>query len=82
MIILKISNASELISSKLGNFLESITPDSVDDSLVEDLVAKKMIESLKEEGIRGQVSLVKGFELEPNKLVLTEGLKIRDQTNF
>tara|TARA_B100000700_G_scaffold302677_1_gene373260 strand:- start:95 stop:343 length:249 start_codon:yes stop_codon:yes gene_type:complete len=82
MIILKISNSSELISSKLGKFLERLTPDSIDDSLVEDLVVKKMIESLKEEGIKGQISQVNGLELESDKILITEELNIRDQNNF
>ena len=45
MIVLKITNASEVVASKVGKFLELLTPDSIDHSTVEDQVIKKMIEN-------------------------------------
>ena len=41
MIVLKISNASEVVASKVGKFLELLTPDSIDHTTVEDQVIKK-----------------------------------------
>jgi len=45
MIVLKISNASELMASKLGKFLESLTPESLDQTTIEDVVLKKLVQS-------------------------------------
>ena len=64
MIVLKISNASELVASKLGKFLESLTPDAFDESTVEDVLIQKMVENLKIEGLKGEIASVKGMELE------------------
>ena len=55
MIVLKISNASEVMASKLGKFLESLTPDSLDQSTIEDIVVKKLVENLQAEGLKGEV---------------------------
>ena len=51
MIVLKISNASEVVASKVGRFLERLTPDSIDQNAVEDQVIKKLVENLAAEGI-------------------------------
>ena len=42
MILLNVSNASELIASTAGKFVESVTPDSFDKALVEAEIMKKM----------------------------------------
>ena len=82
MIILNVSNASELISSKVGKFIESISPDTLDNSLVEDLIVKKMIENLLEEGVKGDISVIKGVNLDDGKITIDEHFKVVDQTNF
>ena len=82
MILLKISNASELVAAKLGDFVERLTPEFVDSSTVEDLVIKKMIENLVKEGIKGEISSIKGVEVENEQLVLNESFKVRNQRQF
>ena len=82
MIVLKISNAPELVASKLGRFLERLTPDDLDDATVEDQVINKMIENLVAEGLQGEIAAVKGLDIEGEALVLREGLKVRKQTIF
>jgi hypothetical protein len=79
MIVLEISNASELVASKLGSLAEKLTPDFIDDSTVEDLVIKRMIENLENEGIKGQISSVKGLAIKDNQMMLSEGFKVRNQ---
>ena len=56
MIVLKISNSSEVVASKVGKFLEFLTPDSIDQSTVEDQVIKKLVENLAAEGIKGEIA--------------------------
>ena len=80
MIVLKISNASELIASRVGEFVEKLTPDFFDDATVEDLVIKRMIENLANEGINGTIcGPNKGVEGIYQKLssILNDSLEIK-----
>ncbi|WP_041384280.1 hypothetical protein [Prochlorococcus marinus] len=82
MIVLKITNASELVAAKVGRFLERLTPDDLDSFTVEDQVIKKMIESLAAEGLKGEIAAVNGLDIDGEQLVLNEGLKVRQQATF
>jgi len=82
MIVLKISNASELMASKMGKFLESLTPDSFDQAMVEDVLIKVLIENLRQQGLRGEVAAVRGVELQGKELVLRDGCRVRAQHSF
>ena len=82
MIVLKISNSSEVVASKVGKFLEFLTPDAVDQSAVEDQVIKKLIENLAAEGIKGEIAAVRGLDLEGQELSLHDGLKVRKHEAF
>ena len=82
MIVLKITNASELVASKVGRFLERLTPDDLDSFTVEDQVIKKMIESLAAEGLKGEIAAVNGLDIDGEQIVLNEGLKVRQQATF
>jgi ABC-type Zn uptake system ZnuABC Zn-binding protein ZnuA len=76
MIVLKISNASEVVASKVGKFLELLTPDSIDHTTVEDQVIKKMVENLAAEGIKGEIAAINGLELEGENLSVHKGLNL------
>ncbi len=82
MIVLKITNASELVAAKVGRFLERLTPDDLDSFTVEDQVIKKMIESLAAEGLKGEIAAVNGLDFDGEQIVLNEGLKVRQQATF
>lgn len=82
MIVLKISNASEVVAAKLGKFLESLTPDSLDQSTVEDILLKKLIENLAQEGLKGEVAAVRGLDLDNARLVLSDNLHVRRHQTF
>ena len=82
MIVLEITNASELVASKLGAFAEKLTPDFINDSTVEDLVIKRMIENLANEGIKGQISSLKGLVIKDNQILIDDGFKVRKQKTF
>jgi hypothetical protein len=82
MILLKISNASELVASKIGKFLESLTPDGLDQTTVEDAVISKLIENLRAEGLKGEVAAVRGIDLDAKQLVLDETTKVRRHDHF
>ena len=82
MIVLKISNASEVMASKLGKFLESLTPESLDQSTIEDVVLKKLVENLQAEGLRGEVASVRGLDLDGKEVVVHDGLHVRRHQAF
>ena len=86
MIVLKITNSSEFLASKIGKFLESLTPDSFDDTTVEEILLRKLIENLEAGGLRGEVAAVKGLDLATNsdgtELVLHEKMRIRHHESF
>ncbi|MCP9939620.1 MULTISPECIES: hypothetical protein [unclassified Synechococcus] len=77
MIVLKISNASDLVASKVGRFLEKLTPDGMEEAKVEEEVIKKLVENLRAEGIKGSVASVKGLELSSDGLQLKKELHMR-----
>ena len=82
MLVLKISNASEVVAAKLGKFLEALTPDALDQSSVEDVVIKELIKNLAAEGLKGEVAAVRGLDLENSKLVISDGLHVRRHQTF
>ena len=82
MIILEISNASEVVASKVGKFLELLTPDSIDHTTVEDQVIKKMIENLAAEGIKGEIAAINGLQLDGENLSVHKGLNVRKHAAF
>ena len=82
MIVLKISNASEVIASKMGKFLERLTPEGFDEATIEDVLVKKLIENLQTEGLKGEVASVKGLDLEGKHLVVHDGLHVRRHDTF
>lgn len=77
MIVLKISNASDLVALKVGRFLEKLTPDGMEEAKVEEEVIKKLVENLRAEGIKGSVASVKGLELSSDGLQLKKELHMR-----
>ena len=82
MIILKITNASEVVASKLGKFLESLTPDSIDQTAVENELIKQLISNLQAEGVKGELAAVSGMDLADGDLRLHDQLKVRKHHTF
>jgi hypothetical protein len=82
MIVLKISNASEVVASKVGRFLERLTPDSIDNAAVEDQVIQKLVENLAAEGLKGEIAAINGLDLRGDDLSVHKGLKVRKHSSF
>ena len=82
MIVLKISNSSEVVSAKVGKFLEFLTPDSIDHAAVEDQVIKKLVENLAAEGIKGEIAAVRGLDLNGQELSFQDSMKVRKHESF
>jgi hypothetical protein len=82
MLVLKITNAPEVVASKLGKFLEALTPESFDQKTIEDVLIKELIKNLSAEGLKGEVAAVHGLDLEDKALVVGEGLHVRRHQQF
>jgi len=82
MILLKITNASDVVASKAGKIFEKMTPDMIDEKLVESQVIQQMIEQLKFEGLKGQISSVKGLDLNEDTLETKSSFKVRSSKTF
>ena len=82
MIVLKITNASDVVASKAGKIFEKMTPEMIDQKLVESQVIQQMIEQLQLEGLEGQISSVKGLDLNDDTLITKSGFKVRSTKNF
>ena len=82
MIVLKISNASDVVAAKLGKFLESLTPDAFDLAKVEDVVVNRLVENLSAEGIHGEVAAVRGLDLEDEDLMVHKQMHVRSHRTF
>ena len=82
MLVLKITNARELVSAKLGRFLEALTPDALDEQTVEDILVKELIKNLAAEGLKGELAAVRGLDLDDKTLVLADGLQVRRHERF
>tara|TARA_B100001250_G_scaffold273360_1_gene236097 strand:- start:1087 stop:1335 length:249 start_codon:yes stop_codon:yes gene_type:complete len=82
MILLKITNASDVVASKAGKLFEKMTPDMIDQKLVESQVIQQMIEQLQLEGLKGQISSVKGLDLDEDTLVTNSSFKVRSTKTF
>tara|TARA_Y100001968_G_scaffold305148_1_gene320770 strand:+ start:312 stop:560 length:249 start_codon:yes stop_codon:yes gene_type:complete len=82
MILLKITNASDVVASKAGKLFEKMTPDMIDQKLVESQVVQQMIDQLQLEGLEGQISSVKGLEIIEDTLITKSSFKIRSTKTF
>ena len=82
MILLKITNASDVVASKAGKLFEKMTPDMIDQKLVETQVIQQMIEQLQLEGLKGEISSVKGLDVNEDTLLTTSSFKVRSTKTF
>jgi len=76
MILLEITNASDVVASKAGKIFEKMTPEMIDQKLVESQVMQQMIDQLQLEGLKGQISIVKGLGLREDTLVTKSSFKV------
>ena len=82
MILIKITNASDLVASKAGKLFEKMTPEMIDQKLVETQVIQQMIEQLQLEGLKGQISSAKGLDISDDTLMTKSSFKISFTKTF
>ncbi len=82
MILLKITNASDVVASKAGKLFEKMTPEMIDQKLVESQVIQQMIDQLQLEGLEGQISSVRGLDVVEDSLTTKSNFKVRSTKIF
>jgi hypothetical protein len=82
MIVLKISNAREVVQSKAGKLLAALSPAGMDESIVESILVRKLIENLAAEGLSGEVLSVEGLAIQDRQLVVEGGLHVAHHETF
>ena len=82
MLVLKITNAPEVVASKMGRFLGGLTPDAFDQKTIEDVLIKELIKNLQAEGLKGEVAAVRGLDLDGKSIVVGDGLHVRRHETF
>ena len=82
MILLKITNPSDVVASKAGKLFEKMTPEVIDQKLVESQLIQQMIEQLQLEGLKGEISSVKGLDISEDALITNSSFKVRSTQAF
>ena len=82
MIVLKISNAREVVQSKAGKLLAALSPAGLDESIVESILVRKLIENLSAEGLSGEVLSVEGLDIQERQLVVGEAVHVAHHETF
>ncbi len=82
MIFVKITNSTEVVASKTHKLFAKVTPDKIDENLVESEVLKQMGSDLASFGLKGEISIVKGIDIEGDNLVTKKGFIVKKKREF
>ena len=82
MILVKITNSTEVVASKTHKLFAKVTPDKVDENWVEAEVIKQMGSDLASFGLKGEISIVKGIDVESETLVTKKGFVVKKKEEF
>ncbi len=82
MILVKITNSTEVVASKTHKLFARVTPEKIDENLVESEVIKQMGSDLASFGLKGEISIVKGIDVKDETLVTKKGFVVRKRQSF
>ena len=82
MLLVKITNSTEVVASKAGKIFAKMTPEKTDINIVEAAVIKQMGEDLAAEGLIGKISIVQGLEVEDDTVVTRKGFLVKETRAF
>ncbi len=82
MILVKITNSTEMVASKTHKLFAKVTPETVDENWVEAEVIKQMSTDLASFGLKGEISIIKGIEIEKDTLVTKKGFVVKKSQHF
>ena len=81
-IFVKITNSTEVVASKTHKLFAKVTPDKIDENLVESEVLKQMGSDLASFGLKGEISIVKGIDIDGDNLVTKKGFIVKKKREF
>ena len=82
MILVIITNSTEIVASKTHKLFAKVTPEKIDENLVESEVIKQMSSDLASFGLKGEISIVKGIDIEEETLVTKKGFVVKKSQRF
>ena len=82
MILVKITNSTEVVASKTHKLFAKVTPEKIDVNLVEAEVIKQMSSDLASFGLKGEISIVKGIDVEEEALLIKKGFVVKKNQKF
>ena len=82
MILVKITNSTEVVASKTHKLFGKVTPGKIDENWVEAEVIKQMGSDLASFGLKGEISIVKGIDIKQEALVTKKGFVVKKTQNF
>ena len=82
MILVKITNSTEVVASKTHKLFAKVTPENIDENLVESEVIKQMGSDLASFGLKGEISIVKGIDVKDETLVTKKGFLVKKTQKF
>ncbi|MFQ6538762.1 MULTISPECIES: hypothetical protein [Aphanothece] len=77
MIVIKVTNPSDLVASRIGRFLADLTPSGFDQNKVEDELIKQLVAQMAAQGLQGEVASVKGLDLHNKTIEVKEQIQVR-----
>ncbi len=82
MILVKITNSTEIVASKTHKLFAKVTSDKIDENLVEAEVIKQMGADLASFGLKGEISIVKGIDIDKQALITKKGFIVKKNQKF
>lgn len=77
MIVIKVTNASDVVASKIGRFLADLTPSGFDQGKVEEELMKQLAEQMSAQGLQGEVASVQGLDLHNKTITVDDKVQVR-----
>jgi hypothetical protein len=77
MIVIKVSNPSDVVATRIGRFLADLTPSGFDQNKVEDELMKQLVTQMAAQGLQGEVASVKGLDLHNKTIQVEKQIQVR-----
>jgi hypothetical protein len=82
MIVIKVTNASDVVAGRIGRFLADLTPSGFDQGKVEEELIKQLVEQLAAQGLQGEVASVQGLDLHNKMVTVDSKVQVRRHRVF
>jgi hypothetical protein len=82
MIVIKVTNASDVVANRIGRFLADLTPSGFDQGKVEEELIKQLVEQMAAQGLQGEVASVQGLDLHNKMVTVDSKVQVRRHRAF